>query len=82
MRVLKFGADWCGPCKALDKRLEGFTECPIIRYDVNDIHEELADKYNIKTIPVTVLEDDEGNQIRRWTGLFNIQELKDEISKH
>lgn len=82
MKVLKFGANWCGPCKVLDKRLEGFDLCPIIKYDVDDIHDELNDKYDIRNIPTTVLEDDEGNQIRRWVGLFNIQELKDEISKH
>ena len=82
MKVLKFGADWCGPCKVLNSRLEGFNECPIIKYNVDEVDEELLNKYDIINIPVTILLDDEDNEIRRWIGLFNVQELKDEISKH
>ena len=81
MKVIKFGANWCGPCKVLDKRLENFTDLPVIKYDVDELSEEMLQKYNIVNIPVTILFDDEDNEIRRWIGAFNIQQLKDEISK-
>lgn len=81
MKVIKFGANWCGPCKVLDKRLENFTDLPVVKYDVDELSEEMLQKYNIVNIPVTILFDDEDNEIRRWIGAFNIQQLKDEISK-
>lgn len=82
MKVIKFGANWCGPCRVLDTRLKGFTDCPIIKYNIDELPEDMLTKYNIVNIPVTILFDDEDNEIRRWIGAFNIQQLKDEISKH
>ena len=82
MKVIKFGANWCGPCKVLDSRLENFDDCPIVKYDVDEVGDEMLEKYNIVNIPITILLDDEDNEIRRWIGTFNIQQLKDTINSH
>lgn len=79
MKVLKFGAEWCGPCKVLNRNLKDFKECELIMYDVDKTDEELLTKYNIRNIPVTILLDDDNNEIKRWVGAFNVQELKNEI---
>lgn len=34
-RILKFGAEWCGPCRVLEERLKGFDKCEIEKIDVD-----------------------------------------------
>lgn len=80
-KVLKFGADWCGPCKVLNKKLEKFSDCEVIKYDIDDVDEELLEKFKIRNIPVTVLVDDNEEEIQRWIGLFNLQEITDKIKE-
>ena len=57
-KILKFSADWCMPCKVLNKKLEDFTDCEVVKYDVDDVDEELLEKYRIRNIPVTILGDE------------------------
>lgn len=80
-KILKFGADWCMPCKVLNKKLEDFTDCEVVKYDVDDVDEELLEKYRIRNIPVTILVDDNEEEIQRWVGLFNLQEITDKIKE-
>ena len=79
-KVIKIGAEWCGPCRALDKQLETFKGCEVIKYDVDE-NESIAEEYNIRSVPVTILLDDMGNEIKRWIGLFNVNEINDELER-
>ena len=36
MKLIKIGAEWCGPCKTMDTRLENFTACEVVKYDIED----------------------------------------------
>ena len=50
MRLIKIGAEWCGPCCVMDKRLENFNACDYVKYDVDNEDEEtlaVIDKYNV-----------------------------------
>ena len=80
-KILKFGADWCSPCKVLNKKLEEFTDCEVIKYDVDEVDEELLEKFRIRNIPVTVLVDENDEEIQRWVGLFDLQEISDKIKQ-
>ena len=53
--VKKFGAVWCGPCRALGPVLEGLKndfagKATFIEYDVDNSPEE-AQQYNVTSIP-------------------------------
>ena len=59
MKVLKFGAGWCQPCKLLDKSLEralkDFPGIEIIPVDI-DGHAALVAEHNVKSVPTLVSE--------------------------
>ena len=56
--VVDFYADWCGPCKMLGPILESFSkkreDIKIIKIDV-DKEEELAQRYQVMSIPTLIL---------------------------
>ena len=80
-KILKFSADWCMPCKVLNKKLEDFTDCEVVKYDVDDVDEELLEKYRIRNIPVTILLDENEEEIQRWVGVFDVNEISNKIEE-
>ena len=79
-KVIKIGAEWCMPCKVLGKALDKFDKCEIAKYDVEE-DDEVVEKYGVRNIPVTILLDDNENEVKRWVGLFNVDEITDELRK-
>lgn len=75
MRVLRFTASWCQPCKMLAKTLEDVnTNVPIEVIDIDD-NSELAKEYGIRGVPAMVMLD--GNiEIKRLVGLSQKKELE------
>ncbi len=76
MKLIKLGAEWCGPCKTMDKRLEKFDACPVEYIDVDDeANDELVDKYGVRNIPVLILIDDEKDdkEVKRWVGSIMVK---------
>jgi thioredoxin 1 len=63
MKLLKFSASWCGPCKMLTKVMESI-EFP---YEVVDVdiegNEELVAKYGVRGVPTLVLLDDKDDVV-------------------
>ena len=76
-----FSAHWCGPCSVLHKNLEKFKECEVVKYDVDETDEELLKKYHIRNIPVTILLNDNDEEIQRWVGLFKTSELIEKVKE-
>lgn len=79
MKILKFYAEWCGPCKVVGQNLKNANlPIPITEVDVED-NDDLVLQYGVRSVPVVILVDGNGNEIRRWVGIFNINELKETI---
>ena len=78
MKLIKLSATWCGPCKMLAKTLEDvdLSEYQLVEIDV-DQQRDIAMKYNIRGVPVLVIEDEQGNELRRTVGFKNQTQLKE-----
>lgn len=65
MKLLKFYASWCVPCK----RLTSFLETQDLALEIEEINVEeeasMASQYDVMSVPVLVLLDDEGNEVAR-----------------
>lgn len=70
MHIVKVYAEWCGPCKVLDKMLQESN----IEYKSVDIDspegEELSLAHKIRGVPTLLILDDNNNLIRKKVGLF------------
>ena len=77
MKVLKFYATWCAPCKGLSMVVDGIKDQVDIPFEDVDIQEqlELAAKYGIRSVPTMVIVDDEGVEIKRQSGMLNEEQL-------
>lgn len=71
IKVLKFYADWCGPCKVLAPRIDALKEqYPDVEFiDVNiEEHPEMVLSHEVMSVPTIIIFDDD-KQIDRMTGI-------------
>lgn len=77
MRLIKLYSNSCGPCKVLENNLK---QANIEHENVlvaSDKGEELVEKYNVRNIPTLLLLDDNGNLIKKFTGILTPDKLKE-----
>ena len=81
MKVAKyFSATWCGPCKQFKPIMQELSdEGYNIEFIDGDENREVAIKYNIRSIPTTVIEE-EGKEINRLLGVKSKEEIIKELS--
>ncbi len=67
--LIEFFADWCATCKMIsplvDEVAEEITDKKIVKVDV-DQYPELAEEFNIKSIPTFILYKDGKEQSRSY----------------
>lgn len=84
MKLLKFGAAWCGSCKTLAKKMETARLGDIVEVVDIDIEEQgdVADDYGVRNLPTLILVTEGGEVICRWTGLNKdlVETVKEKIN--
>lgn len=80
MKLLKFYAEWCGPCKMLSRAMEDAKsdiESLMIEIQEVDIDQEmdLARKYNVRGVPTIIMVAESGDEVRRKSGYMSTEEL-------
>lgn len=77
--VVKFGADWCGPCQMMESVLDQFSASepgvPVVRINV-DQHQDLAQHYGVSSIPRLFIFE-HGKVVGDRVGYMDEQQLKD-----
>lgn len=77
MKLLKFEASWCQPCKMMSKVIQETRHDVTVPIEAIDIDEnqEMAVKYGIRGVPTMVLVDDNGQEVKRNVGLMRKDQL-------
>lgn len=75
MKVLRFTASWCEPCKMLKKTLEDVeTQIPFEVVDI-DVHPEVAQDYGVRGVPTMIMIDGD-TEVKRVSGMKTKSELE------
>lgn len=75
MKLLKFHATWCQPCKMLSKVMEDVDlGVPVENVDIDE-NMELARKYGVRGVPMLALVEDDGTVVRTRSGMMMEAEL-------
>lgn len=77
MRILKFQASWCQPCKMLGRVIDDVKDqisIPIVEVDI-DQNMDVAKSFNVRGVPMLVLVDDNDAIIRSKSGFMNEKDL-------
>jgi thiol-disulfide isomerase/thioredoxin len=83
-KVIKFFADWCGPCKVYAPTFESVKqelqsdEIEFVEINVENDPDNLAGEYGVRGIPHTVILE-EGAETRAASGRLGVEELKEFI---
>jgi thioredoxin 1 len=79
MKVKKFYADWCGPCNQLSMVIKNARAKITLPIEEVDIDREIMEsvQYGIESVPMLVMVDDSGKEIKRLAGAVNEQQLLD-----
>lgn len=79
-KVIKLGATWCAPCRALSEMLKQITEVPIEELDVDE-NEEICEKYNIRNIPVLLFLNEKDEELGRTVGNISLEAFYNKIKE-
>ena len=82
-KVIRFTADWCGPCKAYAPIFDEVKdETENVEFLVIDVDKDItgaAAEHQVRSIPLTVIID--GDNITKEIGLLQKQQLINLINK-
>lgn len=72
MEVIKFGAEWCSACKALDNIFEKES----VNWKIVDVDEnpELVLEHNINKLPTILFVNKKGEEVNRHVGSMTVDQ--------
>lgn len=79
MKVLKFYADWCGPCKSITQVIKNAGDkitTPIEEVNIDE-NIMMSVEYGVRGVPTMVIVDDAGKEVKRQSGMMNETQLLD-----
>ena len=83
LKVLKFKADWCVPCRSLSPIIKSISEekgFSLVEIDVEE-NDEVTEEYKVRSLPTLVFLQDNVEK-ERCTGSKTKQQLLEIINKY
>ena len=83
VRLKDFYADWCGPCKTQDPILEDVeADWEAVEFEKVDVDEEqeIANEYQVRSLPTLVVENDEG-VVERFIGVTQREDIETALER-
>ncbi|PSQ21665.1 thiol reductase thioredoxin [Halobacteriales archaeon QS_8_65_32] len=83
VRLKDFYADWCGPCKTQDPILEDVeADWEAVEFQKVDVDEEqeVANEYQVRSLPTLVVENDEG-VVERFIGVTQREDIETALER-
>ena len=80
MKILKFSADWCQPCKSLQETLDQMVIPHTIRSIDIDKDPAAAGVFGVRGVPTLILVTDDGKEQGRLVGLKTKAEIMEWLS--
>ena len=78
-KIEKYGANYCGPCKIMDKTLKEISGIEIVNIDIVK-NTDLAVSKNVRSIPTLIFYNGD-NEIDRLVGGVPLKTINDVIEK-
>ena len=77
MKLLKFYADWCGPCKVQSQIIKNAGDKITVQIEDVNIDDNLfmAQDFQVRGVPTMVLVDNEQKEIKRHVGVLKEEDL-------
>ena len=75
-KLLVFSASWCGPCKAYKPTLLELDQNRLQYIDIDELP-EIREDYDVRSVPTTILVDEDGEEITRLVGSQPLSKLQD-----
>ena len=77
-KIVKYGADYCAPCKIVDNVLKQLKDIDVEYVDImSEDGREKAQELGLRSIPVLHLVSDSGEIIREHVGMISFEEICD-----
>jgi thioredoxin 1 len=84
MKLLKFYAEWCGPCKVQSKIIKDAGDKIKVKVEDVDIDSNVSMSvdFNVRSVPTMILVDDKTEvEIKRHVGVLKEAELLEWLNK-
>lgn len=82
VKLLKFGANWCAPCRSLVPILEELKDKVVIEdIDVDEVDPVVLTNYKIRNIPVLIITKD-NVEVWRHVGSISKAELENKLKEY
>ena len=82
VKLLKFGANWCAPCRSLVPILEELKDKVVIEdIDVDEVDPVVLTNYKIRNIPVLVITKD-NVEVWRHVGSISKIDLENKLKEY